>query len=175
MPDYQHDMSCVPFPQRGLYFALTVPFLLVLVVVLGYMATVNLLLALPFVACYLLACWFQAYCCAYQKCPYVGGFCPAIAGIWLANPMARIVQRSGLVPRSQRGFETYALLAIASWCGLALFPVAWIARLSGWLAGGYVLLHIVYAVVFFLTVCPSCAIRHTCPGGGLQKILRRSR
>jgi len=175
MPDHQHDITCVPFTRRRLYFALTVPFLLVLLVVLVYLATVNVLLALLFMACYLLACWFQAYCCAYQECPYVGGFCPAIAGIWLANPMARIVQRAGLVPRSQRAFGAYALLAFASWCGLAIFPVPWLTRLSGWLAGGYVLLHIVYAMIFFLTVCPGCAIRDTCPGGGVHKMLRRAR
>jgi len=175
MPDPQPDLSCVPFRKRGLYFALTIPFLLVLLAVLVYLTTVNLLLALAFVVLYLLTCWFQAYCCAYQNCPYVGGFCPTIAGIWLANPMARIVRRAGIVPRSRRAFELYALLAIVCWIALVLFPVAWIARLSGRLAGGYVLVHIVYGVIFFLTVCPGCAIRETCPGGSVQKMLRRAR
>jgi hypothetical protein len=165
------DMTCVPFRRRGLYLLLTIPFLLLLLEVLVFLAIVHPLLAGLYVILYLLTCWFQAYCCAYQECPYVGGFCPGIAGIIPASLFARLLVRRGLRPMSKRSFETYAILALACWLALALFPPFWIARLSPWLAAGYVLVHLLYAVAFMMTICPACAIRDTCPGGRLQRLL----
>jgi hypothetical protein len=52
-------------------------------------------------------------------------------------------------------------------------PVYWIARLGIGLALAYIALHAVYALIFGLTVCPVCAIRDTCPGGKVHKLVRR--
>jgi len=38
---------------------------------------------------------------------------------------------------------------------------------------GYVVAHVVYSLIFGLTVCPVCSIRHTCPGGQFHQLFLR--
>jgi hypothetical protein len=43
------------------------------------------------------------------------------------------------------------------------------------LAVAYLVWQAVYVVVFFLTVCPACALRDICPGGQVQRACLRRR
>ena len=159
------DMSCVPYGRKKLYFLLTVPVIMLLTAVFVYLWIVSPILSLVFAAFYLMMSYFQAYCCVYQDCPYVGEFCPAVLGILPANVFAkRIHGRKGIV-KSKKAFGRHAAVAIVGWLGLIVFPVFWIARLGVGFAVGYVVVHVAYAVVFGLTICAVCAIRGTCPGG----------
>ena len=169
------DMTCVPFRRKGLYYVVTIPFLFILLLVCIYLWAFSPALSVLFIVFYLVVCYFQAYCCAYQDCPYVGGFCPAIIGILPANVLAKLIYGGREVTRSKARFEIHASLAFVGWLGLAVFPVFWIAKLDTLLAAGYVVCHVVYYLVFGLTVCPVCAIRNTCPGGKLQAIVLAQR
>ena len=133
-----------------------------------YLGTFNIVLSIVFVAFYLAMCYIQSYCCTYQDCPHVNGFCPAVLGI---VPATWLAKRHKVV-KSERTFEVKVTLGIGCWLGLAFFPVWWIAKLGVLLALGYVGLHVVYAVIFGLTVCPVCAIRETCPGGKFQSAVK---
>jgi hypothetical protein len=172
--DTKPDMSCFPYRRKGLYFILTAPFLVFLILVFVYLWSVSFILSLVFLAFYLAMCYFQTYCCAYQDCPYIGGFCPAVAGIMPASLLAKLIYSRKQIVKSKRSFEIYATLAIIAWLGLIVFPLFWIVGLGIPFAVGYVACHAVYYVVYVLTICPACAIRHTCPGGKLQsRILKR--
>jgi hypothetical protein len=173
MTEAKPDMRCVPYQRKGLYLALTIPMLLILLGVFVYLWTFSFLLALAFLACYVWMSTFQAYCCAYQKCPYVGGFCPAVLGIMPASLIAKVLYGSREIKASKARFETIAAVAVLGWLGLVFLPVYWIAQVHIGLAIGYVVLHAVYAVIFGLTVCPVCAIRETCPGGKFHVLVRR--
>mgnify|MGYP001828953384 FL=1 len=173
MTEPKPDMNCVPYRRKGLYLALTIPMLLLMLAVLIYLGTFSILLSLAFLACYLVMSTFQAYCCAYQDCPYVGGFCPAVLGIMPASLIAKVLYGNREIVRTKARFETYATLAILGWLGLAFLPVYWLAKLGVGFAIAYVACHAVYAFVFSLTVCPVCAIRDTCPGGKVHKLVRR--
>lgn len=164
------DMSCVPYGRKGLYLALTAPLLLVMAAVAVYLGTFHVLLSLLFVLLYLSMSVFQAYCCAYQACPYVGGFCPGVIGILPASLLAKRLYGDELVVKSKAKFQRHVVLASVSWLGLAFFPLFWLTKLSSWLAIGYVLCHVIYTLVFWLTVCPACAIRDICPGGRLHHV-----
>jgi hypothetical protein len=173
MTEPQLDMSCVPYRRKGLYLALTIPMLLLLLAVLVYLGTYSILLSLAFLACYLIMSFFQAYCCAYQHCPYVGGFCPAILGIMPASLIAKYLYGDREIVRTKARFETYATVAVLGWLGLVFLPLYWIARLGIGFAIAYVAGHAIYALIFSLTVCPVCAIRETCPGGKVHKLVQR--
>jgi hypothetical protein len=151
---------------------MTLPILAALVLVLLYLWTVHIGLALILILLYLLTCFFQAYCCAYQSCPYIGGFCPAIVGILPASPLAKLLYGGGRIVRSKWLYDLHVVLASLSWLGLVVLPLPWLAKLGLSIAIGYVALHAVYAVIFFLVVCPACAIRRTCPGGRVQSFIR---
>ena len=173
MTEPQPDLSCVPYHRKGLYLALTIPMLLLMLAVLIYLGTYSILLSLAFLACYVVMSTFQAYCCAYQECPYVGGFCPAVLGIMPASLIAKVLYGNREIVRTKARFETHATVAILGWLGLAFLPVYWLAKLGTGYALAYVAVHALYALVFGLTICPVCAIRDTCPGGKIHKLFQR--
>jgi len=174
MPDeVRIDMSCVPYRRKGLYLVLTVPFLVLLALIFGYLWTYSFVLSLVFGLFYLSTSFFQAYCCAYQDCPYVGGFCPAIIGIMPASLIAKVIYGNREIVKSKERFGLYATLAVISWLGLVAFPLFWITKLGMAFAAGYVVYHVVYTVIFGLTICPACAIRDICPGGKFQSWVRQ--
>jgi hypothetical protein len=169
--DIKPDMSCVPYRRKGLYLILTIPFLALLIMVFGYLWAFNPILSIVFFLFYITMCYFQAYCCAYQECPYIGGFCPAIVGIMPASFMAKLIYGNKNIGKSKKAFEAHAIVASIAWLGLIVLPLFWIAKLGIWFAVGYVVSHAVYYLIFGLTVCPVCAIRNTCPGGKLQSVV----
>jgi hypothetical protein len=116
-------------------------------------------------------CYFQAYCCAYQKCAYVGRFCPAIAGIIPASYLAKLIYGRKKVVKSKVFFVLHAVLASLSEVGLIMMPLYWIGKLGHAVALGYVACHLIYYLIFGLSICPACAIRKTCPGGKLQSMI----
>ena len=171
--DAKVDMSCVPYRRKGLYLVLTVPFLVLLVLIFGYLWTYSFVLSLVFGLLYLTMSLFQAYCCAYQDCPYVGGFCPAVIGIMPASLIAKVLYGNREIVKSKERFGLHATLALISWLGLIALPLFWIAKRGIAFAVGYVACHVVYTAIFGLTVCPACAIRDICPGGKFHRWVRR--
>lgn len=167
------DMSCVPYRRKGLYLALTIPLLIILMSIFIYLWTFSFILSIVFLVFYLAMSFFQAYCCAYQDCPYVGRFCPAVIGIFGANIITKIFYKGLEIVKSKRRFNLHATLAIVGWLGLVGFPLYWLAKLDPVFVVGYVMSHVVYAVLFGLTICPVCAIRDTCPGGKFHKFVTR--
>jgi hypothetical protein len=166
------DLACVPYKRKGLYFALTVPILVLIILVFIYLWNISLWLSFGLLGCYLLACFFQAYCCAYQECPYIGGFCPSISGVFPANIIAKYLIGSKRFVKSKRRFKVYETIAVFWWFGIAVFPLYWLWQQLGPLyAIGYFGIHIVYFLIFSLTICPKCASRDSCPGGKLHKVI----
>jgi hypothetical protein len=164
------DMACVPYRRKMLYLVLTVPFVAILVLVAVYVWRFSPWLTVAMVFSYLWVCFFQAYCCACQECPYIGQFCPAIAGIIPGSWMAKWIYGNRVVVKSKTRFEIHATLGILGWLGWTFVPLWWIAKLNALLAVAYVAWQIVYYVIFGLTICPVCAVRETCPGGALQRV-----
>jgi len=165
--DMKPDMSCYPYRRKGLYFILTLPFLIVMGVVFVYLWSFTPVLSLVLLLLYLATCYFQAYCCAYQDCPYIGGFCPAVVGIMPASWIAKLLYRKG-IRKSEKLFNLNAGIAFVAMFGMIFLPVYWIYKLGVWYVVGYIGFLVAYYLVFMLTVCPACAIRGTCPGGKLQ-------
>ena len=171
--DHEPDLTCLPYRRKGVYWLLTAPFLAILVAVAAYLWRFSPWLTAAMAAFYVWTCGFQARWCACQDCPYVGRFCPAVAGIVPASWIAKWLYGSRQVDCSRRRMETHATLAILGWVAWTLLPLRWIARLSLGLAVAYVVWQLVYVAIFGLAICPVCAIRETCPGGVLYR--RRAR
>ena len=165
------DMSCVPYRRKLLYLILTIPLLALYLTVFVYLWSFNFIWSLLYLLFYFMMCFFQAYCCAYQDCPYIGGFCPAITGIMPASLIAKILYGNKKIDKSKKKFELNALIATIGLLGLAFFPLYWLAKLGVIYVVGYILFNVVYYLIFLLTICPVCAIRGTCPGGKLQSIV----
>jgi hypothetical protein len=173
--DKKPDMACVPYRRKTLYFVLAVPFLAILILSAVYLCTFSPWLTAGLALCYLGLCFLQGYCCACQECPYVGRFCPAIAGIVPASWLAKLIYGHRGIVKSKTRFEIYAVIGFLGLLGMAILPLWWIAKLSVPLAVGYLAWQFVYYLVFELTICPVCAIRETCPGGKLQSVVWKKR
>jgi hypothetical protein len=85
--------------------------------------------------------------------------------------LAKFIYGKKKIIKSKKMFEIHATLAFVCWLGLILFPLFWISNLGSLFAAGYVACHVIYYLIFGLTVCPVCAVRRTCPGGKLQSIV----
>jgi hypothetical protein len=169
--DKKPDMACVPYRRKTLYFILTVPFLAILVLVAVYLWAFSPWLTVAMAFFYLWMSFFQAYCCACQECPYIGRFCPAIAGIVPASWMAKVIYGNRQVVKSKIRMEVQAIIGTLGWLCWTFLPLWWIAKLNVLLAVAYVAWQVVYYVIFGLTICPACAVRETCPGGALQRVV----
>ena len=170
---FNHDNTCVPYRKKELYFLLTAPILLVFLLVFIYLWSFNFLFSFIFLGFYLLTCFFQAYCCAYQECPYIGGFCPAVIGIMPASYLAKWLYSGRKMIRTPQRFNTFATLGVICWIGLGAFPLYWLSKLGIGLAAAYLALLVIYALVFGLTICPACAIRDSCPGGQFYPFVKK--
>ncbi|TXT57863.1 MAG: conserved membrane protein of unknown function [Candidatus Thorarchaeota archaeon] len=168
MTENEPDMTCVPYAKRRRYYALTAVFLVVLGWVILYLWAVSPFLALIVIGFYLATNYFQAYCCYYQRCPYVGAFCPAISGIYLGNILASHLRKKN-AEVSEKKFKLHKNLGVFSWFATVLFPLYWIYQFSLEFALLYFIFQLGHYVIFGLSVCPSCAIRDICPGGSLQR------
>jgi hypothetical protein len=178
------DMSCYPFRRKKLYLAIVIPYVAVLAAVFFYLLVSKdpggrsaartgrcYLRGLTYLAFYLGMCYFQAYCCACQECPYIGEFCPALAGIYPANILARMKYGKKGAIKSEEAFKANATAAAFCWGGMMLFPLPRLARRSAVLAAAYLLVHALYYLAHGLILCPVCSIRDTCPGGMLQSMV----
>ena len=165
------DMSCHPYRRKGVYIVIIIPYVAILISVFMYLWSFNVVYSLILLSFYLGMCYFQEYCCAYQECPYIGEFCPALAGIYPANILAKIRYGGKKIVKSKKTFEINAAVATVCWIGIMGFPLYWIAKMGILLAVGYVVLHAVYYAFHGLMLCPVCAIRDTCPGGKLQGLV----
>lgn len=177
------DMSLYPFRRMGAYLLIVVPYAILMAAAFvflllegvggkaGRKKPASALPALVYLAFYLGMCYFQAYCCRCQECPYVGEKCPAIAGIYPANLLAGFLYGESTA-KSERRLRAYATLAGLCWGGIIVFPLYRLAKRNRALAAGYLAAHAVYYSLHGLLICPACAIKDTCPGGTLQRMAR---
>lgn len=146
---------------KWLYALSLIPFLVVFVGALLLLATYSIWLSVLLVGFYLLTCVFQAGCCV--GCPYRGRYCPALFGIYLGNLLSGI-----MYPKrefDQKFFDRNAAAGEIMVLVMALFPVYWVAKTSGWLLPVYFLLIAAHLVLFMPTQCDKCSYSETCPGG----------
>lgn len=167
------DLSCYPYRRKAWYLILTLPFLLLMTAIAIYLWAASPFLTLGMLILFGLTCLGQAYCCAHQDCPYIGGFCPAVIGIMPAAWIAKVLYKDRPVEKSQARFNRNVTFAMTGWIGLVVLPLYWLAEPGIGFAAGYVAAHVVYAAIFGLTVCPACAIRNTCPGGKFHQVFRK--
>ena len=169
LDDHVPDASCVPYPRKSHYLLLTVPFLTTLILVGVYVWRFSPWVTAAMAFCYLWTCFFQAFWCAAQACPYIGRFCPAVAYIVPASWIAKWLYADRRIVASRIKLEVHAGLAILGWIGWTVLPPRYIARCSPALAVAYVAWQLVCVAIFGLTICPVCAIREMCPGGAFQR------
>lgn len=159
------------YKRKELYFSLTLPLVAFFICMSFYFLFNNLLLFTVYIILFFLTCLFQSYCCTYQGCPYIGGFCPAVAEIYPSNLLAKLLLKRG-IKKSKEAFTVCASGAFISLVMFILFPLYWMLTVHAVWGILYLLYLFLYFPFFFLSICPFCAIKRTCPGGQVHAIFR---
>ncbi|MBN1264205.1 MAG: hypothetical protein JXA25_01840 [Anaerolineales bacterium] len=122
---------------------------------------IHPLLAVVLLVLYVMGNVFQARCCV--GCPYRGGFCPPIFGVYLANIFSSWWYADQAF--ETRTFERSANIAMSFLGAALLFAFYWLYTL-GWL---YVLavflLMLLHTVLVLWLICPKCGYHDICPAG----------
>jgi hypothetical protein len=113
---------------RAVYSGILVPFAVAFIGTAYLLATVSPYLVTVFIVLYIAVNIFQAGCCI--GCPYRGGYCPPIFGVYLANLLSSLVYRRR--DFDQRFFRINANLAELFLLITIVFPVYWLIELN-WL------------------------------------------
>lgn len=165
------DRNCVPYSRKKVYLVITLPLILVILIVFGFLFFINPIYSIIFISFWLGANIFQSYCCEYQDCPYTDGFCPAVAGIIPASRIANLPIIKNM-KKSKTRFDLFATFGSLCLMGLIIFPLFFLIELGIFYPLGYIIFILIYAILFLWNVCPICAIRGTCPGGRASTSLR---
>ena len=166
------DKNCIPYSKKKVYMIITIPLMLLILVIFGFLFFINPFLGIIYILFWFGANTFQSYCCEYQNCPYTKGFCPAVAGIIPASRIANL-QTIRNMKKSKTRFDLFATLGSLCLLGLILFPLSFLLELDIIYLLGYLIFILIYACSFLWNVCPVCAIRGICPGGKASTTIRR--
>ena len=146
---------------KALYALSMIPFLVVFIGTVYLLHTYSLWLTVVLIGLYLLTTIFQAGCCV--GCPYRGGYCPALCGVYLGNFLSGVLY--GNRRFDDRFFRRNAAAGEIMVLVLILFPLYWVF-ITGWfLVPLYLLLIGLHFVLFMPTQCEKCGYNTTCPGG----------
>lgn len=165
--------ECVPFRKRALYLTLTVPMGVIFFAVAVHLLLTNTVAFFVFGAMLATVILAQSYCCAYQDCPYIGGFCPGIGGATVLS--SRIALLLAGVRKSEKLFNLFSALGTVCLLGIIVLPLFFMHGLGIAVPAAYFFVAVLYLIIFFLMICPGCAIRDSCPGGKMSTKLLRAK
>ena len=172
MTDLKIDKSCVPYPRKGLYWIINLPYLGLLILTTVYLWSFDVLIASIYISFYLLSTILHGYVCAFSDCPYTGTFCQGAFAWFPVEKIAQLVQRLK-VKKSHPLINAFFLVIMLSLIGILVLPVYWISKLGIIYSIGYLTVIFSYFFSFILAICPKCANRLNCPTAKLSNLLHK--
>ncbi|MFO8020430.1 MAG: hypothetical protein R6U96_17545 [Promethearchaeia archaeon] len=166
------DRASESYKGKVKHLILTIPLLFLIIVIFLYISSLNLSFGVIYISFYIATNFFQAYCCVYQKCPYIGKYCPGIACLYPASLIAQLPIYQNM-KRTEKRFNTFVALAEISLCCFVVFPLFFLYDLGLLYFVGYGVFFLIYAFLFLWFICPDCAIKNTCPAGIASQKLRK--
>lgn len=170
MKELKLDTGCVPYPRQRSYWAVNLPFLVLLTATATYLWRCSELVAVLYVSSYVLLVLLHGYVCAFSGCPYKGSWCPGAFATFPVGKIAQMIDRSG-IRRSNTLIAVFFGMCLILILGIALLPLYWLSFLGIGVAIGYFLLILIYLVMFLVKICPHCAMRFNCPAARLSNSL----
>lgn len=167
MAELKIDKSCIPYPRKGLYWMINIPYLVLLILTTIYLWNYNILVSSIYISFYVISTILHGYICSFSDCPYTGTICPGAFAWFPVGKIARLFQKLKFV-KSALLINLFFLLIMFSLLGMITLPLYWISKLGIIYSIGYFLFLIGYFISFILTICPKCAQRLYCPTAKLS-------
>ena len=164
------DKTCIPYPRKGIYWLVTLPFVMVLIGVAIFLGTFNISLAITYFSFYIVSTFLHGYVCSFSECPYKGTFCPGAFG-WF--PVGKIAGK--LKPKKKNDQLIGILFMFIMLCilGILVLPLYWLSNLGLAASIGYGLFIVIHFFSFVIFICPKCAGRGYCPTAKLSNTLNK--
>jgi len=143
------DLSCVPYPRKGLYWLITLPYLIVLVTTMLYLWSIRSNIALVYFGLYILSTLLHGYVCSFSECPYKGTSCPGAFGWFGVGLMAGLFS-SMKIRKSQNLINLFFLLVMISLLGIVLIPLFWLYKAKWIFSVAYFLFMLIHFFSFIL-------------------------
>lgn len=167
MTDLQFDDKCIPYPRKGLYWLISIPYLGLLIITAIYLWQFGILISAIYISFYILSVILHGYICTFSGCPYKGEFCPGALAYFPVGKIALLFDKMK-VKKSELLFNMFFGFVMLLSLGIIIFPLYWINSLGAGYSIGYILIILVYFIAFILAICPKCAMRFNCPLGKLS-------
>ncbi len=158
--------QCPTFINKGTYLLITIPVILLYIAIGYYLWNFANIFFWIYLALFILTNMFQSYCCAYQHCPYMHGFCSGIGGFIV--PASRIARLFKSKATSKSLFNLSTVIASISALGIIILPLFFLQALGILFTLLYCLIFIAYGELFLNIICPDCVTKKTCPAGSLS-------
>jgi hypothetical protein len=171
MSELKFDQKCIPYPRKGLYWMINLPFIVLFILTAIYLWKINIVISSIYISFYIISVFSHAYICSFSECPYVGTMCPGAFG-WFPVGKIAMFCRKLKMKKSDSLINFLFLLILISLVGMiALPPIYWLNKLSFLFRFGYFVLVLIYFIAFILMICPKCAGRLNCPTAKLSNII----
>lgn len=164
------DHNCIPYPRKGIYWLITLPYLLMLIGVTIYLWTYSIPVSIAYLFLYIMSTLIHGYICSFSECPYKGTLCPGAFG-WF--PVGKIAGKIKPQKRNDKLIGVLFLVIMLCILGILIIPLFWLYKLGILLSIGYFLFILLHFFSFVLFVCPKCAGRGYCPTAKLSNRLNK--
>lgn len=164
------DRYCIPYPRKGWYWIINVPYLLLLISTAIYLWQFGILISAAYTSLYIVSVILHGYVCAVGGCPYKGKICPGAFAYFPVGKMAMLYDKLK-VKKSDTMMAVIFVVLLTLLLGIVILPLPWISKLGTGVAVGYVVFILLYFIVFILAICPKCAMRFNCPAANLSDFL----
>ncbi len=154
---------------RIIYFIALLPFLMAFCFTFYLLATISLYLPVIFILFFLGINIFQAGCCV--GCSYVGRFCPAVFGVYLANILSSKMYKQKT--HKSNFFKKNAFFAGISVALFFTFPFYWLFNLNWHYLVVFYGLMIVHLLLLLIILCPKCDYNKICPAGKTSRSFKK--
>lgn len=170
MKDMKFDKSCVPYPRKGMYWIINIPYLLLLVLTAIYLWQFGIMISSIYISLYIVSVILHGYVCAFSGCPYKGKMCPGAFAYFPVGKISLLYDKLS-IKKSDIVVGLFFVIIMIFLFGIIVLPLYWIDRLGIGYAIGYTAIIVVYFSIFLLTICPKCAMRFNCPAAKLSNVL----
>jgi len=170
MNEMKIDKGCIPYPRKGMYWLINIPYLLLLVLTAIYLWQFSWLVSSIYVSLYFISVILHGYVCTFSGCPYKGKMCPGAFAYFPVGKMAMLYDKLK-VKKSDTLIGIFFLLIMIFLLAIIVLPLHWIKKLGIGFAIGYVSVIMAYFIIFLLSICPKCSMRFNCPAAKLANIL----
>ncbi len=167
------ENRCQKCEKQTLYWFLITPVFAAMILVFIYLWQIKVLLAVTYFILWLIANFFEAYCCEDLKCPHAGRGCHPIGGFILAPYFYKLIfyNKMNKTGTGLNWFLELGSTVIA--VSLIIFPVYWLNQLHLFYAIVYPLLCVTYVFAHVFLICSNCVVTETCMMGMFERRLRR--